>query len=353
MKKRLPTIQEDSAQDSFLDVIANLVGVIIILVMLVGAKATRDVLKSTGQLFPAVVTADVVPSPAPVDESLIDDLKQARSQALAARNELEKIATQLVRIRQEAHQFDANRVTLAMHRSVIEDDIAQRRDKLDADKQKEFDVQRRIGEIQIKLDQLTQQQLGLLSGPETVEELESVPTPLARTVDGESIHLRLKNGLVSVVPFNELIAEVQRHADDIGRRLQTSNQVVDTFGPIDGYRIRMTVIRVADPSSIGGPRAGQLTRSTFDQLAEILPTSESIGQNVEQALMPGGSLHQYLQSHRRQAPTVVVWLYTDSFDDFRLLKRTLWEMGFSFAARPLQPGTNIGASPHGTKAAAQ
>jgi hypothetical protein len=349
--KRLPAIQEESAQDSFLDVIANLVGVIIILVMLVGAKATRDVLKGTALPPTARATEPEVATTA--DDSLAGDLKEARSQAMAARAELERIATQLVRIRQEAAEMDANRVTLAMHRSVIEEDIAKRRESLDGDKQQEFDVQRRIGEAQIKLDHLMQQQLGLLSGPETVEELESVPTPLARTVDGESIHLRLKGGLVSVVPFNELIAEVQHHADDIARRLQSSDQVIDTYGPIDGYRIRMTVARVADPGSLGGPRAGQVTRSTFNQLAEVLPTSEAIGQNVEQALMPGGSLHQYLQTHRRQAPTVVVWLYTDSFDDFRLLKRTLWELGFSFATRPLEPGTNIGASPHGTKAAAQ
>jgi len=48
-----------------------------------------------------------------------------------------------------------------------------------------------------------------------------------------------------------------------------------------------------------------------------------------------------------------VWLYSDSFEQFRLLKRTLWEMGYSLATRPLEPGTNIGASPHGTKSAAQ
>ena len=350
--KRLPEVKEESAQESFLDVIANLVGVIIILVMLVGAKATRDVLIGRGAAPPGVAE----PAPQEPDTeigSLADQVKRARSEARAAKNELNKIATQWARLRQEAAQFDANRVTLAMHRSVIEEDIANRREKLDADQQRQFDVQRRIADAQITLDELMKQQLGLLSGPETIEELESVPTPLARTVDGESIHLRLKNGLISVVPFNELIAEVQHHADHIARRLQTSDHVVDTFGPINGYRVRMTVVRVADPRSIHGPRAGHVTRTAIDHLAEVLPTSEDIGQNVEQALMPGGAIYEYLQTHRRRAPTVVVWLYTDSFDDFRLLKRTLWEMGFSFATRPLMPGTHIGASPRGTKAAAQ
>ena len=349
MSKRLPEIQEESAQDSFLDVIANLVGVIIILVMLVGSKATRDVLKGMTPRQPPVAAMSV---PAQ-DEKLVRALAETQKQALAARAEVEKMATRLVRIRQEAAEFDDERVALAMHKSVIEEDIARRRQNLDADKQKEFDVQRRIVAAEIKLDELTQQQVGLLSGPETVEELESVPTPLAREVDGETIHLRLKNGLVSVVPLNELLAEVQNHANDIGRRLQSSDEVVETLGPIDGYRVRMTVLRVNDPGSMHGPRAGELQRPTFEQFAEILPTSESIGQDVELALVPGGSLYQYLQAHRRQAPAVVIWLYTDSFDDFRLLKRTLWEMGFAMATRPLMPGTNIGASPHGTKAAAQ
>ncbi len=346
--KRLPEIQEDSAQDSFLDVIANLVGVIIILVMLVGAKATRDVLQGASPRQPPVAAS----APA-TDEKLVEELAETQKQALAARAEVEKMATRLVRIRQEAAEFDEQRVALAMHKSIIEEDIARRRQQLDSEKQQEFDVQRRIAEAEMKLNDLTQQQIGLLSGPETVEELESVPTPLAREVDGETIHLRLKNGLVSIVPLNELLAEVQNHANDIGRRLQSNNQVVETFGPIDGYRVRMTVVRVNDPGSIHGPRAGELQRSTFEQFAEILPTSESIGQDVELAIVPGGSLYQYLQARRRQAPAVVIWLYTDSFDDFRLLKRTLWEMGFSMATRPLMPGTNIGASPHGTKAAAQ
>ncbi|TWU21901.1 hypothetical protein [Bythopirellula polymerisocia] len=342
--------QEDSSQDSFLDIVANLVGVIIILVMLVGAKATHDALHGIKpETLPEIVAVETGPN----EEELLAQLKQARASTFQARQEVERLATRLIQIKQEAADFDAERVNLAMHRSVIEEDLARRRELLDADHQQQFDVQKRIAEYQLTLDALTKEQLGLLTGPETVEELESVPTPLAREVDGNAIHLRLKKGLVSIVPFDELLGEVQNHVDDIRRRLQASDHVVDTFGPIDGYRIRMTVSRAQDPSSLGGPRAGHIQRIIFDQYAEVLPTSEGIGQDVEQALMPGGSLYTYLQQHRRTSPSVVVWLYTDSFDDFRLLKRTLWEMGYSLATRPMLPGSNIGASPHGTKAAAQ
>jgi hypothetical protein len=350
--KRLPEIQEDSAQDSFLDVIANLVGVIIILVMLVGAKATRDVMIGKGQpTAPTASTPHI--SHATGDKRLQEELNAARSAALKSRSALEQAATQLVRIRQESTDFDAQRVTLAMHRSIVEEDIERRRNALDAEKQREFDVQRKIAEAQLKLDQLTQQQMGLLSGPETVEELESMPTPLAREIDEDAIHLRVKNGLVSVVPVTELMAEATSHLDEFHRRLQSSDQVVDTFGPISGYRVRVQVSRQVDPSSAGGPRAGQVQRVYFDPLIEVIPTSEAIGQDVKSSLMPGGAVYQYLQSHRRVSPAVVLWMYTDSFDDFQIIKRTLWEMGFSLATRPLMPGSEIGFSPHGSKAAVQ
>ncbi len=340
--------------NSFVDAIVNFVGVIIIVLVLIGAKRARDEIKESVQPTSVVAAVDQPKVDTQPAKTLSPkELAEARSAAFKSKNQVEEIATRLVRMREEAAEIDAERVTLAMHRTVMEEDIARRRAELDADKQKEFDVQRRIAESQMKLDQLTQQQIGLLSGPETVEELESVPTPLAREEDGDAIHLRLKNGHVSIVPFKELIAEVEQHGQDIGRRLQSSEEVVETFGPIDGYRLRFAIARIDDPASIVGPHAGQLRRTSIDYGFEILPTSETIGQDVELALVPGGSLYQFLQSRHRQSPVVVVWLYNDSFDDFRLLKRTLWEMGFSVATKPLPLGAPIAASPHGTKAAVQ
>ena len=352
--KNADELPEKAVHDSFLDAIANFVGVIIILLVLIGAKEARDKVKESAPSTPPVAAVEPTKVETPPVKTLSpEELAEARAVAFKSKHQVEEIATRLVRMRDEAAQIDDARVTLAMHRSIVEEDIARRRAELDADKQKEFDVQRRIAESQMKLDQLTQQQIGLLSGPETIEELESVPTPLAREEDGDAIHLRLKNGHVSIVPFKELIAEVEQHGQDIGRRLQTSEEVVETFGPIDGYRLRFAISRIDDPASLGGPRAGQLRRPTIDYGFEILPTSESIGQDVELALVPGGSLYRHLQSRHRQSPVVVVWLYNDSFDDFRLLKRTLWEMGFSVATKPLPLGAPIAASPHGSKAAVQ
>ena len=62
--------------------------------------------------------------------------------------------------------------------------------------------------------------------------------------------------------------------------------MLETFGPLEGYRIQLTIIRQAEPM-VTGPRAGQLERYTIQQYVDILPTAESIGQDVEVALSPG------------------------------------------------------------------
>jgi hypothetical protein len=342
--KHLPEIQEESARDSFLDVIVNLVGVLLILATLVGAWANRDKIEIRNEP-PAEQAAATVPQTAtPYDGPQEKDLEKARLEALVARSELEKLATQLVQIRDEAAEFDNNRITLAMHRKVIEEDIEQRRNRLDADKQKEFDVQRQIGEAQIHLDLLTKQQMGLLSGPETVETLESVPTPLARDVEGQSLYLRLKAGQLSVVPINELMSEAADHVEDIRRRLQQQGKAIETFGPLDGYRIQLTIMRQADPASVTGPRAGQIVRYSTQQYVDILPAADSIGQDVEVALAPGGAVYRYLEERRRQTPTVLVLLHTDSFKHCAFIKRTLWQMGLSVAMFPIGPGDPLRAS---------
>jgi len=348
---------EGSSDDSFLDVIANVVGVLIILVMLVGVRASHSVLvaKTEPVVIPQKSQQDKIGKLAPAEDltQLRKELDHARRETVASQREIEEMAIRVVKISQESAAHDRRRVELAMHRSILEEDLKQRRSKLDSRRQQEFDVQRELVEAQINLDRMTNEQLTLATARPAIEEIECVPTPLAKTVEEEAIHLRIQKGLVSIVPLEELLREVQNHVEDFRRRLQSRDEVVETFGPLGGYRLRFTIAKHTAAGSVGGPRVGQMQRVAIDQFAQILPVAEEIGQNVEQALMPGSELYERLHSYRRQTPPVVIWLYTDSFNEFRPLKRALWEMGVSVAVRPMRPGTQIGASPHGSKSSAQ
>ena len=357
MRQNKRSAESNDAQDSFLDVIANVVGVLIILVMLVGVRAShRLIVAEADPELPSteVQHADFLQSDIKLDlASLKEQLSLAKKNLFAEEAALKQTATHILRINHETVQQDQHRNELAMHRALIEEDLEKRRKQLDDERQSQFDIQRQLVESQIQLDELTKEQLSLAAAPSTVEEVECVPTPLAKTVDGPAIHLRIKNGLVSVVPLEELLQEVDYRVPEIRRRLQTRSRVVETIGPLDGYRLKFTVAKRITDGAVTGPLVGQRQRVVLQQYAQILPTTENIGQNVEQALMPGATLHKLLHAKQRENPPIVVWLYTDSFDQFRPLKRKLWEMGFSLATRPLRPGTHIGASPNGTKSAAQ
>ncbi len=356
--------QEDTTEDSFLDVVANVVGVLIILVMMVGMQASRSRFLADASQPPDAASVESTAATAgqtledteqsPQDlEKLNSQLDEARRQANSSQRSVFELAAQISRVSHEANAHDRQRIELAMHRALIEEDLQRRRELLDSGRQQEFDVQRQLLQSQIKLDELTQEHLSLAGSAEEVEEIECVPTPLAKEVDVPSIHLRLRKGLVSIVPVEQLREEFQFHAEEIRRRLRSNSKVVETFGPIDGYRAKFTFIKRRAAGSFGGHIAGQLRENVLETYIEFLPTSDDIGQNVERALMPGSALYEYLQSQRRESPPVDVWLYTDSFNEFRTLKRALWEMGFSLAIRPLRPHDTIGASPYGSKSAAQ
>jgi len=342
---------EDSGQDSFLDVVANVVGVLIILVVMVALQATR-----------ALVVTEANPAEEQSQESvdrsmrevaqLHQELDFASRRAETARRATQTMIQQSLALHREAAAHEDQRVQLAMHRAVIEEDIKRRRENLDTPHKDEFDVQRQLVESQLQLDEMIQEKLTLVSTP-TLVEVECLPTPLAKTIEGSAIHLRVRHGLVSIVPFERFEDKVKGQTENILRRLRNQDKIEDTFASEDGYRLKLTVFRQRQGGAVSGPIAGQLERSSIEHLVEFLPNSERMGQNVEQALMPGAALHLLLQSHRRQRTPVVVWLYTDSFDEFRILKRTLWEMGLSVAIRPLEPGSQIMASSRGTKASAQ
>ena len=72
-------------QDSFIDVVCNMVGILIVLVMIVGVRASRPA------EFDAAMTPKKLRNPAGVEERIVDatPLTQEINAAIAAKNELE------------------------------------------------------------------------------------------------------------------------------------------------------------------------------------------------------------------------------------------------------------------------
>lgn len=341
-------------QDSFIDVVCNMVGILIVLVMIVGVRASRP------EEFDAAMMpkkAQQKPQSQPVEQQpeLVDasELKAELAKALKSKEEIEQDVARIADLSVQGALTESRRQQLALVQASVEQEIAERRAKLDASGQSQFDVQRAIAEAEIKLTQLTQEQVSLVSQRPDVEEIECVPTPLAKTVEGDEVHVRIKRGLLAVVPADALLEEVRaRGGDYIRSGLRDRSSAEDVYGPIDGFRMRLSVRKhmVAVQGPPGMPMPPQ---ATVELQGVFLPISEDIGQSIDQALLPNSPFMRQLKGRKTATPAVTAWVYPDSYGELRTLKRAMWEAGALLAIRPLPHGQPIIFSTSGTKSSAQ
>jgi len=78
-----------------------------------------------------------------------------------------------------------------------------------------------------------------------------------------------------------------------------------------------------------------------------------LGEPIDAALAEGSLFRRRLAQLNPERTTITVWIYPESFEDFRRLKKDLFHLGFTTAARPLPEGMYIGGSPDGSRSAAQ
>lgn len=343
--RRFADSQTDAGSDSFLDIVANIVGILIILVMVVGARVKRDLPEEP----PAAAAEEL--------KALEDQALRAAGAARSLEGEVVALAEQMENLSQEVEVRRAARGRLLLAAEQMRRDLEARQAALDTQRRdalatgQQLEVSRRqLEELKRQLA-LVQQQI-----PETIKLL-SYPTPIAHTVHGEEAHFQIRNGLVAYVPIEELIDELRRQARELVGQLRDLPEVGGTVGPVHGFRMRYTFARVdvpvemADRGSrrtfIGGGRYAQLVEFT------LAPERGDLGETLEEALDPQSDLRTRLAALPQGRTTVTLWVYPDGFEMFRTLRKELYLLGYQVAGRPLPEGVPISGSPHGSKSAAQ
>ena len=85
----------------------------------------------------------------------------------------------------------------------------------------------------------------------------------------------------------------------------------------------------------------------------VVPAQDDLGDPIETILLPKSSFRARLELTDPDRTTITVWVFPDSFRQFRKVKEELFKLGFLCAGRPLPEGTPIGFSPQGTRSVAQ
>jgi hypothetical protein len=329
--------ENQPAQDSFLDIIANIVGILIILGIIVGIRA--------GRVLPrAEIPSDI----ADLKQRL--ETKQAELTRLG--RDVQELQAALIAVEREKRLQEVLRDRLAIEVAALERQQVERESVWE---QQAAEVARLRAALEERLGQLQllQARKEILNKiPDEVVQVQHFPAPIARVVDSDEVHFQLQNNRVAHIPLDRLIAQVKDKARAEASRLLAQNEWSDTVGPEGGFRLRFVLRRYDMPVDLPGGQRGTATYIRVEHWV-LLPTSPQLGEPVEEALKPDSEFWKTVRQYPPQQYTVTIWVYPESFEAFRLLRAQLHSAGYSCAARPLPAGVPIAGSPRGSKSAAQ
>ncbi len=335
MSKKFRGADEEFGNESFLDVMANMVGVLLIIIF-VGGHQMKGKTEELKQKLLAEATEKVNEKP---EASMrinadVERLEQQIAQydrELAARTR--ERGAMLIALKQTEEKWQEKQQQLAEKEKAASEFAGQRRELLNALQILELEGQNKP------------------SPKAQVVALEHLPTPMAQTVFNEEIHLRLKAGRLSVVPLESLLTAIK---EDFQRMLRTSVREGvrgGMVGPIRDYSATYQVETTRGSVSRGSQMQSAVKIELLGLVIE--PTQDLMGETMDEAVQPQSQLAYELAGRDPHKLTVTVWVYPDSFAEFRRLKQHLFSLGYATAARPLPEGKPITGGPQGSRSTAQ
>ncbi len=334
MPRRATSHTEAVNSDSFLDIVASVVSIMIIMVVMEGVRIKK--------------TPVQVAIPAnPAAEALKKDL--ATEQAL--RGDVLRTAAEIEDLQRETLARTLQRNALAVAVARVDQAIQRQRRQLDGGRQADFDLARSLSESKQQLRQLAQQRRQAEGATGKPVVVESYPTPLSRAVDGPEAHLLIAHGRVVFIPLEPLLKQLQESAQQQVRDWSNQSEVSETVGPVDGFRLKYTLERHDEAASDdNGGRGGSYVRL---KRWSLVPTADDLGEPVRLALMEDSDFNKVLSKILPGRTTITVWVYPDGFAAFREVRKALYHRGYAVAARPLPQGELVSGSPEGSQSAAQ
>lgn len=310
-------------EDSFLDTTANLVGILIILVVIIGSKTKIDAEAYGRELAAKAPTIQ-----------LEDPEREAR--ALYASLAEQSVKQQEYELETQYRKLE--RDSLLTQLTIARASLEERMKNLDENHRATVEQQQAREELESQFKEVQEKMGAAEETKRTPIVLEHLPTPMAKTVFNREMHIMLKNGLVTVIPWDRLVDMLKEQVPLAARRNASRKTLDDTLGPVGGWLMKYRMLAV--------PGGFELDRFELESIS-------AAAESMDEAFAPGGRLQLELASRRPAETVITVWIYPDSFEDFRQMKAKLFEAGFLSAARPLPDDVKIGASPRGSRSTAQ
>jgi hypothetical protein len=277
------------------------------------------------------------------------DVAGAEAAAAAVEQGISELQATLHRQNQEVALREQERQRVQLLVTVAEQRLAEHRAQLSGAEQAKFDLQERLVASRGELAKLGQAQSALKQPSAAV--LQHLPTPMAKTVFGTEIHFRLLGGRLAYVPWDEMLDRLKADAPNHVYKLKDAPRAEMSLPVVGGFGARYILCRA---DALIQTRVGTATQARVElEKIYFVDTEPNLGAPLAEALRAGSEFQGRLAGRNPQQTTVTVWVYPDSFEEFRTLKAELFKRGFLCAARPLPAGHPIGGSPDGSRSSAE
>ncbi len=384
MSRRASQGEVGFGSDSFLDIVANIVGILIILIVIAGVRMSQAPVtvaenQAENPPQPQIIDIDLAAFPSrievdpPLQKAPALVLKQPEPKPILPQkpriiyqqpsrellDEVQKLESELASLDQAMQNRESGTQELLQQKQAVSGEVQsmvsqinQKSDRLELHYQQLLSLVDSKQEAQIELERVVAQSRQVAAPREQVKELKHRLTPVSQLVTDKEWHFLLSENKVSYVPINELLADLRDQVMKRGSWLAKYREHHGSVGPIRGYTMKYVVERQALSAidqlrngGSGGFRVGVTKweiESDHDVQAEAEETALQIHSQFYQALADIGP-----------GSTLTLWVYPDSFELYRSLQKHAHSLGYQVAGRPLPFGVPIAGSPAGTRSAGQ
>lgn len=341
--RRVDDSDEIPGGDSFLDIVANIVGILVLLVVVVGVRAGR-------QVFVPTPVAEDAESLAVIEQQIKEAARRAEIDKVDAIAVRDKVLAAMAEAERRAEDREAATLYVMKLRSELDDAS----NSLNDNDQRSLATHNAIAQTQLALDRLTREQIALASfePPPEVKTVTVAPSPIVTgKVRGDSNDLRtfrLKDNRLIYVPIDELEDELSKKVrppaiNDASKRVTTQERI----GPIEGF--------IADATlgwsvSVSGNRVGIRTDVARIVISEVTPLR---GETADEAFGPSGYIASRLDLMNPETAILRILVYADSFETAPAICEKLRERGFRVAQSLKATGESMTFSTDGTRAVMQ
>lgn len=354
-RRRRPQREIAFSFESFLDVVANVVGIIIrlILVAWIGARSYKAVVALPPEPPPPPALADPEPPPDPSDPRLEQLAHRRRALSSEEQQTLGSRRREQAQIHAEAERLLHEAQELARKREELEQVQGELKAQAGETGKKAKDVLLSVEELEKRSTQLLAELKKAEGAPKQTKQLR-YRSPVSAVVQTDEVSFECAGGRVTLFDRGALeqkaVDAARRRSDELRDRWEINGDT-DAVG---AFRLRYSAER--EKSALDGPLSGAPSSGSFRyglSYWEAVPIQSVRGEPGDQAMLPGSAFRKLVDELDPQQTVVTIWVYPDSFALYRRLRDYLHGRDVIVAGRPLAVGTPIAASQRGTASRGQ